>query len=160
MRLLSFNCPIDTYLPFRPIPGTEGLSLSVLRRHSSSDLWTWLLMYAYLLRHPPQLWPQSSNPVLYVYWPTGHVRLVSWHHRVPWQHAPHRTYHLSQPSSSVATTNLFPHGCLPSQPSGHHGGIRLKERLGTLQRCSPRGQATEPRAAAASLQTSRDWTKN
>lgn len=33
------------------------------------------------------------------------------------------------------------------------------KRLGALQRCSPHGQASEPQAAAASLQTSRDWTK-
>ena len=42
--------------------------------------------------------------------------------------APHRIYHLSQASSSVAITNPFPHGRLPSQPSGHHGGMRIKAK--------------------------------
>lgn len=70
MRLLSFNCPIDTLLPFRPIPGTEGLSLSVLRRHSSPDLWTWTPL-AYL---PPRTSsstltsvPKSSSVCLLAY---------------------------------------------------------------------------------------------
>ena len=66
-------------------------------------------------RHPPLTSVLKSSCV--VYWPAGHVCWVSWHHWVPWQHTPHRTYHLSQPlpvwlSPTCFLMAAFPHSHL------------------------------------------------
>lgn len=118
MRLLSFNCPIDTLLPFRPIPGTEGLSLSVLRRHSSPDLWT-LTPLAYL---PPGTSsstltsvPKSSSVCLLAYRtrvlsvmtsPSSllHIEFTIYHKPLPAWLSPTRFLMAAFPHSHLVTT--------------------------------------------------------